>query len=213
VAHFNDVKGKMVEVSPVIQAQINSSISLDNEDDDGCTMVVKGMHHNLLKWVERVGKDGTRLPKDSPTSNFTKYYLPAHQDIFGKLEPLLCKRFDFRMSLLEIPHASTLFCYQMQCLIYSWPTGIDEDHVYLDNIKSLDWEGVANCSRRLVAPTIGVSGDSPRSLPKEKFPASVMLESVSSLCDALVGLRLWMDCDVVEERDTLLGEDEGTSRA
>jgi hypothetical protein len=36
---------------------------------------------------------------------------------------------------------------------------------------------------------------------------------VSSLCDALVGRRLWTDCDVVEERDTLLGEDEGASRA
>jgi hypothetical protein len=140
--YFNDVKGKMVEVSPVIQAQITSSISLDDEEDDGCTMVVKGMHHNLPEWVEQVGKDGTWLPKDSPTSNFTKYYLLAHQDVFGKLEPLPCKRFDFRMSLLEIPHASRLFCYQMRCLIYSWPTGIDKDHVYLDNIKSLDWEGL-----------------------------------------------------------------------
>ena len=44
-----------------------------------------------------------------------------------------------------------------------------------------------------MAPTIGVSGDSPRSLEIENFEAAVMLESVSPLCDALVGRRNWTD--------------------
>ena len=54
-----------------------------------------------------------------------------------------------------------------------WLTGIDEDHLYLDNKESLDWEGVAKCLRDLTAPTIGVSGDKPQSCPKERFPASI----------------------------------------
>jgi len=133
--------------------------------------------------------------------------------MFGKPEPIPCRCSDWTISLPEIFLGSTPFCHKDRCAIYTWPTGIDEDHVYLDNAETLDWQGVASCLRDLEAPTTGVSGDSPRSRPEAKFPAAVMLESVSALCNALVGRRKWTDRDVVEERDTLLWEDEEASRA
>jgi len=52
---------------------ITSRISLDDEDKDGCTVVVKGMHRNLGEWVKEVGKDGIQLPRGGATSSLDKY--------------------------------------------------------------------------------------------------------------------------------------------
>ena len=40
-----------------------------------------------------------------------------------------------------------------------------------------------------------------------------MLESVSPLCDALVGRRRWTDPEVIAERNILLGDDDEKSWA
>jgi hypothetical protein len=120
------------------------------------------------------------LPRDSRTSALKNHYHREDWDEYGTPVPEPCGRFDFGMSLPEIIHRSTKYAQKMRRVIYTWLTGIDEDHITLDNIESLDWEGVARCLRDLMAPRIGVSGDSPRSLEKENFEAAVMLESSDS---------------------------------
>jgi hypothetical protein len=194
--------------------KLTSSISLDDEDEKGCTKVIKGMQHHLAEWIEKTQNSANPLPKHTLTSDLSNCHLRNDWGDYGKPEPLPCGRFDFRMSLPEIIHGSTKYAQMMRRVIYTWLTGIDESHVTLDNTASLDWEGVARCLRKLLAPTIGVSGDSsPRSLPIEKFAGSVMLESVSPLCDALVGRREWTEGLVEKDRAILLGHDEAKSRA
>jgi Phytanoyl-CoA dioxygenase (PhyH) len=193
--------------------KLTSSISLDDEDENGCTKVVPGMHHKSEEWLDKMQDSANPMSKDTLTSDFKKHYDSQDWSEFGKPVPVPCGRFDFRMSLPEIIHGSTKYSQKMLRVIYTWLTGIDEDHIMLDNLESLDWEGVASCLRDLMAPTIGVSGDSPRSLEKKKIEAAVMIQGVSPLCDALVGRRKWTDEWVISDRDTLLGDDEEESRA
>jgi hypothetical protein len=83
-------------------SNITTSISLDDEDEKGCTVVVKGIQHRLDQWVQKMETDGTPLLKNSRTSSLGKDYLPEHWDTYGEPVPIPCERFDFTMSLPEI---------------------------------------------------------------------------------------------------------------
>ena len=99
-------------------------------------------------------------------------------------------------------------------MIYTWLTGISEDHETLDKEGTLTYEEIAACHRNLEAPARGVNGDVPtHSLPPFRFAGSVVLESSSALGDALVGRRKWTDPEVIGERDILLGNDDDAALA
>jgi Phytanoyl-CoA dioxygenase (PhyH) len=127
--------------------KLTSRISLDDEDENGCTKVVPGMHHKLEEWLDKMQDSVNSMSKDTLTSNLKKHYDSEDWSEFRKPVPVPCGRFDFRMSLLEIIHGSTKYSQKMRRVIYMWLTGINKDHITLDNIESLDQEGVARCLR------------------------------------------------------------------
>jgi hypothetical protein len=110
-----------------------------------------------------------------------------------------CTLFGLKLSRGEINHGSgrSLFtCY----------TGVKENHEELD-IKGLSWNELWECHSDLKTPKKGPDGKSFRLLPF-RFPAAVRLDSCSILGEALLARRGWMDPQVLEERDILLGTDD-----
>ena len=94
-------------------------------------------------------------------------------------------------------------------VIYPWHTGIQADHETLEIPGQHTWTELSNLHRDLLPPSHGVNGQKlTHSVPPFRFPASIMMESSSALCDALIGRRRWTDPEVRLERDILLGPDD-----
>jgi hypothetical protein len=95
-------------------------------------------------------------------------------------------------------------------IVQSWYCAIDKDHNLLGNGCALSWDELAACHRDLEAPIRGPYGQQPLfGRPAYRFPASVILDSTSALGEALIGRRKWNDPQVLQERDIVLGDDDG----
>jgi hypothetical protein len=93
-------------------------------------------------------------------------------------------------------------------VIYPWYTAIQPDHETFEMPGQLTWSAVSACHCDMEAPKYGVAGDVvTQDRPHYRFPAAVKFDSVSPLSDALVGRWRWMDHEVLQERDILLGDD------
>ncbi len=185
---------------------LSSSISLDEEQKDTCTLVVPGFHRHIHEWHKRRvtrGEDST-----GTTTNCNHQYRPEDRTEWGTPVACPCPAFGLRLTRPEIIHGSTPKCCRRRRVIYAWHTGIQSDHLTLENPGTLNWEGVAACHRDLEAPARGVGGEIPtHSVPPFRFPAAIYLESSYPLGDALLARRRWDDPEVVLERNILLGPD------
>lgn len=143
------------------------------------------------------------------TTNCTTQYRAEDQAQWGHPVPSPVPAYGLRISRPEIIHGSTNAGHRRRRVIYTWLTGIQEDHHTLDNPDALNWDEVAACHRDLEAPSKGVGGDRPtHSVPPFRFPASSYMESSYALGDALLGRRKWTDPEVLYQRDVLLGTDD-----
>ena len=186
---------------------ITSSVSLDEEGNEGCTVVVPGFHRHIDEWhkrrIERGEDSGGR------TTNCNKQYRGEDRADWGQPVPSPCPAYGLRITRSEIIHGSTGSCDGRRRAIYAWLTGIGEDELSLDNPETLDWEEVAACHRDLEAPGRGVSGDRPsHSLPPFRFPGAIYMESSYALGDALLGRRKWTDEEAIKQRNMVLGDDD-----
>ncbi|KAI9780352.1 MAG: hypothetical protein M1839_006775 [Geoglossum umbratile] len=186
---------------------IQGSLSLDDEDEQNCTLVVPGFHRHIHEWWERVKQ--RKQDTSSYTTNALKSYLSADQKDFGKLVPVPCKRGAVRISKPEILHGSTPVAKQVRRTLFNWPTGIRADHQTLDMKESETWSQVAQCHQSMVAPMKSTSGEGFRyGRPSIHFPGVTKLRTTSCVGDALVGARRWDDIQVQQERNILLGPDD-----
>jgi len=186
---------------------ISSSISLDGEDHDGCTLVVPGFHRHIQSWHER--RDDRGKHSAATTTDCSSRYRQEHRAIWGPPVAQPCPAFGLRLTRPEIIHGSTTTAPRRRRVIYTWHTGIHPDHLTLENPGNLDWNEVAACHRDLEAPVRGVGGEMPtHSVPPFRFPAALLMESSYALGDALLGRRKWNDPEVLLERDILLGADD-----
>ncbi|KAI9763395.1 MAG: hypothetical protein M1839_006454 [Geoglossum umbratile] len=186
---------------------IQGSLSLDDENEHGCTLLVPGFHRHIHEWWARVKQRG----QDSSgyTTNAKKTYLPADQRDFGRLVPVPCKRGAVRITMPEILHGSTPVAKSIQRTLFNWPTGICADHQMLDTEEAETWNQVAQCHQSMEAPMKSTSGEGFRySRPLFPFPGVTKLSSTSCVGDALIGARRWDDIQVQEERNILLGPDD-----
>ncbi|KAI9777313.1 MAG: hypothetical protein M1839_008921 [Geoglossum umbratile] len=186
---------------------IQGSLSLDDESEHSCTLLVPGFHRHIHEWWARVKQRG----QDSSgyTTNTKKTYLPAGQQDFGRLIPVPCKRGAVRITMPEILHGSTPIAKNIRRTLFNWPTGIHADHQTLDIEEAETWNQVAQCHQSMEAPMKSTSGEGFRyGRPLFPFPGVTKLSSTSCVGDALIGVRRWDDIRVQEERDILLGADD-----
>ena len=186
---------------------IQGSLSLDDENEDGCTLLVLGFHRRIHEWWARVKQRG----QDSSgyTTNALKTYLPADEKDFGELDPVPCRRGAVRITMPEILHGSTPTAKGIRRTLFNWPTGIRADHRTLDMEEAETWNEVGQCHQSMEAPMKSTSGERFRyGRPLFPFPGVTKLTSTSCVGDALIGARRWDDIQVQEERNILLGADD-----
>jgi hypothetical protein len=172
---------------------LSSTLSLDDEDDEGCTVVVKGFHRHIGKWQTARIRRGDK--SSSYTTNFTPTrYTAKDRALWGQPTPQPCPAFGIRITRVEIPHGSTSHSSKRRRLLSAWHMGVDEMHRQLDIDKTLSWEELSACHRDLEAPAREPSGQTPQyGFPTYRFPASEVLGSISPIGDALIGPRKYTD--------------------
>ena len=146
------------------------------------------------------------------TTDSKKRYLHHDRKKFGQSIPAPCPSSGVRLTRPDIIHGSTSKMPRRRRVLYSWHTAIQTDLKTLEIPGQLTWDEVSNCHLNMVAPTRGVGGEAiTHSLPPYRFPAAIAMESVSPLCDTLIGRRNWNDIEVFMERDIILGEDDAAA--
>lgn len=191
---------------------IQTTLSLDDEDEDGCTILVPGFHRCIRQWWEQVEARG--VAADGLTTNVSQIYTSQDKEKFGSFVPVPCKRGGVRISRPELIHGSTSVSTKRRRTVFVWHCGIKEDHVRLDNEESETWDEVARCHREMDTPLRSTSGHGfAYGKPTYRFPAATRLASTSAIGDALIGLRRWDEPGVIHERNILLGSDEAAANA
>jgi hypothetical protein len=189
--------------------QLTTSVSFDDETDDGCTVLVPGFYHHAQAWYDQLKARG-QLDRFNGrvTSASSDLYTRADKDAFGEPEPFPCQSGGVRITRSETIHGSTPRVLNRRRVAFPWHTAIQDDHETLEIPGQHTWSEIAVCHRDMIAPTRGVGGNSAgASRPKSPFPAGIQMPSISPLCDALIGRRRWTDPEVLEERDIVLGPD------
>jgi hypothetical protein len=187
-------------------SRLTSSLSLDDEDGEGCTVVVKGFHRHLAQWAQALQQRGWK--GSGPTTNCSSIFTAEDRVQWGEVEGVPCPAWGIRITLPQLIHGSTPKSVRRRRTILPWFMGISEDHEQLEIPGCASWSEVRNCHLDLVPAERDPSGYGHRlGAPKERFQGSVVLGSSSALGDALLGRRKWTDVEVLWERDVLLGPD------
>jgi hypothetical protein len=191
---------------------LSSSVALDDETPNGCTVVVPGFHRHIHEWYDR-----TRARDDTAggaTTNCAARYRAEDRQSWGNPEPQPCVALGIRLTLPTLMHGSTPQADRRRRSLFAWYSAIAEDHETLQDAPTLTWSQVAICHRDRLIPTREPAGCAPlHGVPGWAFPGSILLDRVSPLAEALVGSRRWTDPDVLRERDILLGSDDDASHA
>ena len=189
-------------------SQLTSSLSLNDEKPDGCTLVVPGFHKHSLEWHTKRIERSNNAPNGT-TTDALKGYLPEDRATYGAPVPTPCPRFGVRVTLPNIIHGSTNKGNEQRRVLYSWHTGIQPNQVELEREGQLDRNELATCHRELKAPTRGVGGDLVSfDRPQYRFPAAVLMQSSGPISDMLIGQRPPDDPFVIRDQHILFGDDE-----
>ncbi len=194
-------------------AMIQGTLSLDNEDDNNCTVLIPGMHiqNRLALWWERCqargqGKNGFVLAITGDM--FTRD--DAHVlGVDWKTVP--CKRGEVRITVPHLPHGSTGPATTTRRTMLPWYVGVQDDEETLEVPEGGTWSDLSQAHRDLTTHRLTPSG-----LPimqgaiPYRFPAAVELIGLSPISDALTCRRRWNSPLVLKDRDLLLGHDTAT---
>ena len=186
--------------------RLTSSVSIDDEDELGCTVAVKGFHHHIQAWHGRLlqrGWGGGGL-----TTNCSQIYTAEDRAQWGEPVPVPCPAWGVRLSLPQLIHGSSKASVRRRRTILPWYMLVDGEHKELEAKGCLGWSEVRQCHLDLEVPRLDPSGYPHKmGAPTGRFGGAVVLGSTSALGDALVGRRKWTDPQVQRERDLVLGRD------
>jgi hypothetical protein len=185
---------------------LSTSVSLDEEDEEGCTTTVRGFHRNLKEWWKSVWMRGDRKSDGGVTTNCNIIYRTEDREKWGDALPQPCPAYGVRFTLPQIIHGSTEISIQPRRVVFPWFVKIEDDHETLEKDGMLGWSEVAACHRDMDAPTKGVNGDKPKHFT-DQFKPAILMETSYPLGDALLGKRKWIG-EVLDDRDVLLGPDD-----
>ena len=186
---------------------VQTAVSMDDECDDGCTIIVPKFHKHIKEWWSKV------VAREKATNGFQHSVESIYEDQdkqkYGIFKEVVCKKGDVRMTMASIIHGSTKSCDHDRKVVFPWLMGIEEDHENLELYGTCPWEEASRSHRDMVAIKKEPSGQSHHfAIGEERFSASVELRGISALGDALVGARRWDSKSVIRERDVVLGEDD-----
>jgi hypothetical protein len=186
---------------------VQCSVSVDNEDSDGCTIVVPGFHRNIRQWWSRVEDRG--MAANGLTTCVSKTFTKDDAESFGHFIPTPCPRGGIRITRPDILHGSTPVSRLRRRTILPCYIAVSEDHEKLENEECETWTQLSTFHHLMEAPHRSTSGfGCAYGGPGFRFPAAVRLGSCSAIGDAVLCARRWDDPLVCEELRMLLGPDD-----
>ena len=189
------------------QSQLTSSISLDKEKDDGCTVIVPGFHKRIHEW-QRIRIARNARPAGTTTEASKKSYTNQDIEQFGRAKSYPCSKYGIRLTLPGNIHGSTPQTPRRRRVIYPWHTAIATNDIDLEIPGQHSYNELRRLHMDMEAPTRRVAGELvTHSRPPFRFPAAISMESSSALGDALIGRRKWNDPMVMYEANIILGDD------
>lgn len=188
-------------------AMIQGSVSLDDEDELNCTMVLPGMQWKLGEWWQRVCERGQQA--DGFVYRLTpQVFTREDATALGTdWKGVPCRRGEVRVTLPQIPHGAGPSTGTRRTML-PWFVGVQDDLESLEVVEGGTWSDLSKAHRDLTSPTATPSGHPNHygAIPY-RFSAAVELTGIGALSDALVCRRRWDSPQVLHERDVVLGGD------
>jgi len=184
---------------------IQGSISLDNEDNSNCTVILPGMQYKLGQWWERVVERGQET--DGFVHRITEQMFTREDaKVLGlDWKRVPCSRGEARITMPHLPHGADGPSTGTRRTMLPWLVGLQDDLTTLEVVEGGTWEMLSNAHRDMASPSATPSGLANRygAIPY-KFPAAVEITGLGPLSDALVCRRRWDSALVLRDRDILL---------
>ncbi|KAJ5963048.1 hypothetical protein N7481_001458 [Penicillium waksmanii] len=197
---------------------LQGSVSFTQEDEQNCTVLLKGMHktERLAKWWKDIQSRG---PVGDGFISGIKPFMWRKEDeeTYGtQWTTEVCGVGDVRLSLPMLPHGSTGPATRVRRTGLPWYTAIQDDHETLDCAESNTWEELAEAHRTLMPASKTPSGYSSSRYGTIPFPfaAGVHFRTARhGIPNCLVGRQRWDSPSICMELDDLFGKDPEVARA
>lgn len=184
---------------------IQGSLSLTDESEDDCTVVVKGMHKFLGSWLDKARARGDDPLNGSVVAFGPDVYTKEDQEAFAQWTKVPCKKGDVRITLPTIAHGSTGPTVNTRITLLPWFELINEDHATLELPEGGTYEDLARAHRDLLPGPKTPSGRPVvYGTAKYAFPATVHLESPTAIGNAILGRKRWDNVEVQAEVKLLM---------
>jgi hypothetical protein len=194
--------------------QLQGSVSLDDETEKNCTIILPGMHdrEKLKRWLSML-ESRDQLPADGFVQQIkNEHWGAAEKQVFGvDWTPVPCKAGDARLTSPALPHGSTgkTKGTTKRRTMLPWFVSIQGDHHALEIPESGTWEELSAAHRDQLMGPYTPSGQSVvyGRIPYA-FPAGVHLQysetTLQPLRMAMIGQRRYDTPDVTRCITSLL---------
>jgi len=182
---------------------IRGTVSLDNEKEDDCTMILPGMHKHIKEWNEVLTARGLSLDHRIQDSMFTS---EDEKRFNTKWTPQPCQMGQVRVTLPHLPHGASGPAKGERRTMLPWFCGLHGDHGDRETLEVIGtWSDLYAAHRDMVATRLSPSGLANHygAIPFA-FPAAVALHGLGDLSDALVCRQRHDAFAVVWEKRLLL---------
>jgi hypothetical protein len=192
--------------------QIQGTVSLDNETEDNCTVLLPGMQKKLPQWWEKCLKRGAKPNTFVHRLTEQMYTAEDAEELGIRWTSVPCRRGEVRVTLPHIPHGSHGPATGTRRTTLPWFVGLQDDLSTLEVAEAGTWSQLRDAHMGLTVGPASPSGLANRyGAILFRFPAAVEVRGLGAVSDALV-CRLPWDSPVVEkERDVWLGDDRATA--
>ena len=184
---------------------IQGAVSLTDETEGHCTVIVPGFHRHIAEWWGKVCERGQET--DGHVHNVRDTYTKEDQRQFGNWERIPILHGDARITRPEIIHGSTdNEDGSFRRTILPWFVGVQEDMENLDMMESDKFSDLTLAHATQTAPDVTPSGWTNRygAIPF-RFPPTTQVYLQSPISNALVCRTSWHDPLVQEAAAVMLG--------
>ncbi|KIX06422.1 uncharacterized protein Z518_04398 [Rhinocladiella mackenziei CBS 650.93] len=186
-------------------SMIQGTVSLDNEEEDDCTIILPGMHHHIDEWARQIEDRG--LSSDAFVHRISAdHFNEDDAKAFGTSwtsQP--CCAGQVRITLPHLPHGALGPTKRTRRTMLPWYVGLQADMETLEVAESGTWSDLSTAHRDLIAAPLSPSGLANRydTIPFA-FPAAVELNGLGAISDALVARRRHDKPAVISEKTIIL---------
>ena len=187
---------------------IPATLSLDDEANNRCAVVVEGFHKGIRDWYEILESRGTAPEKGTTSIGCKDLYSEVDRAHWGAPAPMPAVRGAVRMTLSTVLRGTAGRDGTLRRSIDAAYIAIQADGETLENPRLPTRSRIARWNRSRVLPRCEPNGTTfKRAVITDAIPFAGLISGVTPVGDALLGLRLWDDWEVMEEKNILLGVD------